>query len=308
MQLSIPRSWVRNVTRTATAIAMRPNSPMAIQRAGLDSIGAYLPLPKGIEQTAMTLASRPALHWKPTGQNPKHVVLYFHGGVYCIGSPKSHRNLCSHLAHYADRSVIALDYRLAPEHVYPAALDDVIAAYQALLQQGYKAKDIVVAGDSAGGGLSLACIQQLRERGIEQPAAAYLISPWIDLRNNAPSHQSKAAVDPVLSTEFLSTLRDHYLQETPNTDPTVSPLLGNMHDLCPILIQVGSEEILLDDSLNLAKAIEACGGQVTLEESPELWHVFQITPSLFADARIALQKAGNFINALPNSVVKETSL
>ena len=211
MQLNIPRSLDRIITRIVSATAMSPRSPIALQRAALNTIGGNLPLPKNIQQTTLILAGRPAVQWKPKQGDDKKTILYLHGGVYCIGSPKSHRDLCSHLAVYADRPVIALDYRLAPEHVFPAAIDDVVAAYIDLLAQGYAAKDIVIAGDSAGGGLSLACLQQLREQGIELPAAAYLISPWVDLRNTAQSHQTKAAQDPVLSTEVLNVLRDHYL-------------------------------------------------------------------------------------------------
>lgn len=295
MQLSIPASWLRVLTRGVKTTALNPRSPMALQRAVLNNISGNLPLPSTIQQRALNLAGRPALQWQTQLCDSKKIILYIHGGVYCIGSPKSHRDLCSHLAVYADRPVISLDYRLAPEHVFPAAIDDVVAAYIELLAQGYAANNIVIAGDSAGGGLSLACLQQLREQGIEQPAAAYLISPWVDLRNSAASHQSMAKLDPVLSTSFLNLLRDHYLQGTANTDARVSPLLGDMEDLCPILIQVGSDEVLLDDSLSLAKTIAAAGGEVTLEESPGLWHVFQITPSLFAEARVALQKAGKFI-------------
>lgn len=295
MQLSLPTAWVRFFTRCVKSTAMSPRSPLPLQRAALNNIGGSLPLPQGIQQTKLSLAGRPALQWRHKQSDCKKVILYLHGGVYCIGSPKSHRDLCSHLATYADRPVISLDYRLAPEHIFPAAIDDVVAAYVELLAQGYAAKNIVIAGDSAGGGLSLACLQQLREQGIEQPAAAYLISPWVDLRNTAASHQSKAALDPVLSTQFLSLLRDHYLQGQSNTDPRVSPLLGSMSGLCPVLIQVGSDEILLDDSLSLTRSVQANNGEVTLQQSEGLWHVFQVTPSLFSEARVALQGAGEFI-------------
>ena len=295
MRLNTPRAWDRAITRIVTATIMRPRRSLPIQRKALNAIGGYWPLPKGIQQTQLILAARPAVQWAAKHNKAKKVILYLHGGVYCIGSPKSHRDLCSHLATYADRPVIALDYRLAPDHVFPAAIDDVIAAYLELLAQGYAAKDIIIAGDSAGGGLSLTCLQQLRDQAIELPAAAYLISPWVDLRNTAPSHPAMAALDPVLSTAYLSALRDHYLQGTPNTDARVSPLLGDVSGLCPVFIQVGSDEVLLDDSLSLARSLKAAGGEVNLEESDGLWHVFQITPSLFKDARIALEKAGEFI-------------
>jgi len=295
MQLNIPRSWDRIITRIVTATVMGPRRSLALQRKALNAIGGYWPLPKGIQQNKLQLAGRPAVQWSPKQNDGKKIILYLHGGVYCIGSPKSHRDLCSHLATYADRPVIALDYRLAPEHVFPAAIDDVVSAYIELLAQGYGAKDIVIAGDSAGGGLSLACLQQLREQEIELPAAAFLISPWVDLRNTAASHQAMAALDPVLSTEYLNALRDHYLQDHTTEEDKASPLLVAMHELCPILIQVGSDEVLLDDSLSLAKKVTAAGGEVILEESPGLWHVFQITPSLFAEARTALQKSAEFI-------------
>lgn len=295
MQLSIPTTWIRAITCCVKATAMSTRSPIALQRATLNALGGSLPLPSNIQQTSLTLAGRPALQWSPAQADNKKIILYLHGGVYCIGSPKSHRDLCSHLAAYAHRSVIALDYRLAPEHAYPGAIDDVVAAYLELLAQGYSAHNILIAGDSAGGGLSLACLQQLRVQGAELPAAAYLISPWVDLRNTATSHQTLATQDPVLSTAFLNILRDYYLQGTANTEARVSPLFGHMNDLCPILIQVGSDEILLEDSLSLVRSIQAAGGDVEIQQSQGLWHVFQITPSLFAPAREALRKAGEFV-------------
>lgn len=297
MPLSVPTAWVRAIARGVKTTAMSPHSPIALQRFSLNAIGSSLALPKGIRQHQLNFAGRPALQFSPLQSSNKKVILYLHGGVYCIGSPQSHRNLCSHLAAYADRPVIALDYRLAPEHIFPAALDDVVAAYIELLAQGYAPEDIVIAGDSAGGGLSLACLQQLRERNIQQPAAAFLISPWVDLRNSASSHTTQSAVDPVLSTQFLSLLRDHYLQGVANTDLRASPLLGDLGGLCPVLIQVGSDEILLDDSLSLASSIQAAGGEVTLQQSEGMWHVFQMTPSLFKPARAALAQAGEFIKS-----------
>ena len=205
---------------------------------------------------------------------PKRTILYLHGGGYVIGSIETHRATVARLALASQADALIVDYRLAPENPFPAAVEDAEIAYQWLLDQGVAPNEICVAGDSAGGGLSLALLMQLRDKRRPMPAAAVLLSPWTDLAFSGMSHLTHKSADPIIALEGAMLAARHYLGEANPTDPLASPLYGNFKGLPPLLIHVGSNEILLDDSTRVAEKARAAGVDVTFKLWPDLPHVF----------------------------------
>ncbi|HSG56505.1 MAG TPA: alpha/beta hydrolase, partial [Paracoccaceae bacterium] len=220
------------------------------------------------------------------------LVLYLHGGGYVIGSARGYRGLAGEVARAAGMDALLVDYRLAPEHPFPAAVDDALAAYRALLADGRSPQSIVIAGDSAGGGLALALLVALREAGDPLPAAALLISPWADLTCSASSIEGKRAEDPSLTPEGLAACAAHYLGERDRAHPLASPALADLSGLPPLLVQVGSIEILLDDALAIAARAGAAATPVTLEVCPGVPHVFHAFHFMLPQGRAALDRAG----------------
>jgi monoterpene epsilon-lactone hydrolase len=221
-------------------------------------------------------------------------VLFLHGGAFMIGSPVSHRSITGRLARHIDATVFVPDYRLAPEHHFPAALDDAITSYRALLAQGYTPERIVIAGDSAGGGLVLSLCLQLRSEGFAQPGCVVLISPWSDL---TLTRLATAVDDALLRPSWLNQGAAAYLQGHSARDPLASPLFADLSGLPPTLIQSASEEILRDDSRRLAKALAADGVSVTHREFPYMWHDFQLYAGLVPEATQAIDEIAQFISA-----------
>ncbi|SFM38545.1 alpha/beta hydrolase [Marinobacter zhejiangensis] len=226
------------------------------------------------------------------GKPGKRAVLYFHGGAYIIGSPQTHQGLTGHLAKASGAVVYTPDYRLAPENPYPAALDDAVATYRALLDQGYQPEHIAIAGDSAGGGLTLALAMRLRDEQLPQPTSLTLFSPWTDLTH---SELAAPASEPVIPQAWIDKAASLYRGNEPLTSPYISPIYGDLSGLPPMLIQVGSEEILLNDSERLAAKARRQGAQVQLEVYNSLWHVFQVHAGQLARATDAVQTAGEHI-------------
>lgn len=286
---------VRAIVRLATGTVFRQHTPLRLQRLCYNLLGGYFPLPGTIRIRQLTLAGRSAWQYQSTERPHSHTIIYLHGGGYCIGSLRSHRDLCAHLAEYTGYNVIALDYRLAPEQPFPAALDDTLDAYQELLDTGYSADTISLAGDSAGGGLCLSVLQQCRDKQLPMPAAAYLISPWLDVSNQSSRHSPQTPADYVLKTNWMDMMAEAYLPGQDKCQSQVSPLFGDMHGLPPLLVHIGSEEILLEECYALQKKALDAGVSISLKIWPELWHVFQFTPSLLTPARQALQQAAAFI-------------
>jgi monoterpene epsilon-lactone hydrolase len=225
------------------------------------------------------------------------VVLYLHGGGYVVGSANGYRGLAGEVGRAAGMDAVVAEYRLAPEHPFPAAVDDAVAAYRALLASGIAAGDVVLAGDSAGGGLTLATLVALREAGDALPAAALLISPWTDLTGKAASLEGKRAQDPSLTPEGLTACAAHYLATRDPAHPLASPALADLSGLPPLLVQVGSIEILLDDALAIAANAGAAGTSVRLEVHPGLPHVFHAFHFMLPQAKAALDDAGRFLCA-----------
>lgn len=223
------------------------------------------------------------------------VILYLHGGAYCLGSINSHRFLGGQLAELAKLKVLLIDYRLAPEHPLPAAVEDAVAAYRFLLEQGFAPDKITIGGDSAGGGLTIATLTALREAGEPMPGRAVCISPWVDLSGSGRSMETRRAADLMLSPELLARYAAYYLNGRDASDPVASPLFADLTGLPPLLILVGTEEILLDDARCLAEKATAAGVEVTLEVWQRMIHVWPALAMVIPEGRQALVRIGEFI-------------
>jgi len=224
----------------------------------------------------------------------RRIVLYLHGGGYTLGSPKTHKALTSHLAATARCQVLVPDYRLAPEHPYPAALEDALSAYRALLDR-YVPGSIALAGDSAGGGLALCTALALRDAGLPMPSSLILISPWTDLSLSGSTIDSLDAADPMLGRFWLQRAGDAYRGSLAATDARVSPLHAHLDGLPPMLVQVGSDEILLDDSRRLVAKAHAAGLSAKLEIEEGYWHDFQVHAGLLDASDAAVRRIADFL-------------
>jgi len=223
------------------------------------------------------------------------IILYFHGGGYCAGTPDSHRALVSKIANEAHARALLVDYRLAPEHPFPAAYEDAMTCYRWLLASGIDPGGIALAGDSAGGGLALAAAMGIRDEGLAMPAAVVGLSPWVDLAMTGRSLLRLANADPMLDLRDLTNFSQNYLAGHLPTDPRASPLYGDYHGLPSILLHVGSNEVLKDDALRAAKLAEEAGADVSMEVWDGMYHVFQALPVKPAQASIA--RLGSFIRS-----------
>jgi epsilon-lactone hydrolase len=224
------------------------------------------------------------------------VILYLHGGGYVMGSIDTHRELVARLSKAAQARALALDYRLAPENPFPAAVDDSITAYRWLLAQGYKPGRIVVAGDSAGGGLAVSTLLALRDIGAPSPAGAACISPWVDFEAEGESMTSRAARDPLVSREMILSIAKMYMGENGSLrEPLAAPINAVLNDLPPLFIQVGDAETLLDDSTRLADHAEQAGVDVTLQIWEEMPHVWHLAAPVLPEGQEAIEKIGEFV-------------
>jgi monoterpene epsilon-lactone hydrolase len=264
-------------------------------RLVFDEMTGSHPVPEDVRTTTVELGGVPTIEVTTGGGEPSGTVLYFHGGGYALGSAAASVNLAADLARRAGTTVCTVDYRLAPEHPFPAAVDDALAAYRGLLDHGVPAESIAVSGESAGGGLALALLIAIKEAGLPQPTAAAVLSPWADLTQSGRSYHSKAALDPALTRQALSTRSDDYLAGTDPRSRLASPLFADLRGLPPLLIQVGSYEILLDDAVQLAAKAADDDVAVTLRTFPGAPHVFQGFSAVLAEGARALDEVGTFI-------------
>jgi acetyl esterase/lipase len=266
------------------------------RRKRLDEVGSVWPVADDVELMAVNMDGVPGEYSIVAASDPSRVLMFFHGGGYCSGSIKSHRRLVTEAGRAAKMRTLAIAYRLAPEHPFPAAYDDALSAWRFLRNQGIPAAHIAIAGDSAGGGLTLALISRLRDAGEELPACAWLVSPWVDLTMSGSTLLSRAEVDPLIHKEYLSELADNYVPAgIDRQDPRVSPLYGGFEKFPPILIQVGSDETLLDDATRVAARTGAAEVAVTLEIWPHMIHAWPLWNAHLQDGRRALAHAGAFI-------------
>jgi acetyl esterase/lipase len=223
-------------------------------------------------------------------------MLYLHGGGYTCGSINSHRSFAAVLSKASGASVLLIDYRKAPEHPFPAALEDSIVAYRWLLKEGFKPASLAIGGDSAGGGLSLATLVALRDRGEPLPAVGVLLSPWTDLAASGDSYTSRAEYDPLLApSSQLAQVKLYMGEQDPRKVPLASPLYAELHGLPPLLIHVGHDEILRDDSTQVAEKIKTSGGEVRLKVWEGMWHCFQLQCAVVPEAQQAVNEIGRFV-------------
>jgi len=268
----------------------------AARRQRLDEIGAVWPVASDVTLTAVDINGIPGEWSTVPGSNSSRVLLFLHGGGYCSGSIISHRRMVSEAGRAAGVRTLAIGYRLAPENPFPAAFDDAVTAWHFLRRQGIAAQHIAMGGDSAGGGLSLAVALKLHDVNEELPACLWLVSPWTDLTMSGSTLITKDAVDPLIHKGYLRELADAYLGgDADRKDPRVSPLFANLVGMPPLLIQVGSAETLLDDSVRLAAAAGEADVPVTLEIWPQMIHAWHLWNARLESGRRALGNAGSFM-------------
>lgn len=281
-------SWYIRRTHVATADVHKI-------RKRLDFIGRFLMRAFGVRVERTTVAGLYAEWLRPKGAPADKVLLYLHGGAYLIGSCRSHGQMVSHIARSAGVNALVPEYRLAPEHKFPAAIEDCVAVYKELLASGIRPENIVIAGDSAGGGLTVATLLSLRDAGDPLPAAAVLLSPFLDVTSSGESAQTRADQDPWFRVSDMEVVIRNYCQTDELRNPLVSPVFANVEGLPPMLIQVGDDEILLSDSTRIADKLKAAGSKVELEIWPGMWHVFQLFIGKMPEARVAINKIAAYL-------------
>jgi acetyl esterase/lipase len=277
--------------------AFPADSDVNEQRRLLREAVSAQPLPADVTVTAAALGGVPTAEITVDGIEARHVVLYFHGGVYVISDAFLAAGLASQVGRRTQAKVISVDYRLAPEHPYPAAVDDALAAYEALLHDGVAPSDIAFAGESAGGGLAVATLVNARNHGLSLPAATFVMSPYVDLTLAGTTMETKRDVDPLLSRELLQPRVADYTQGQDAAFDLISPVFADLSGLPPLIIQAGSHEVLLDDAVRLARAAATADVEVTLDITPRVPHVFQAYSPMLDEAAAALDRAGRLLSA-----------
>ncbi len=289
----------REITALRAVIAARPRSDdIAQRRRDIDARGKANQLAPDVSVEPVT-ANGVKAEWTTTPDADRSkAILYLHGGGYVIGSLDSHRHLAAEAGRAARARTLAIDYRLAPEHPFPAAVDDTVAAYRFLLASGVQPGGITIAGDSAGGGLVVAAMLAIRDAGLAQPACGWAISPWVDMEAIGDSMTSKAATDPTVQKAGILDMAQHYLHGADPRAPLAAPIHGDLHGLAPLLIQVGAAETLLDDAIRLAQVAGAADVAVDLQIWPEMIHVWHMYYPDLSAGRRAIAAGGEFARAM----------
>ncbi len=298
IQNTVFKFFMRRATkRMHQKLKGRAPSPRGARRWMDKAIGEFK-LPKGVIVQQVQIETMKGEWLIPSKITKPQTMLFLHGGGYFSGSLKSHRPLVAKLAEVTGMKILQIEYRLAPEHPYPAALEDALAAFQWIqTTQELPAKSIFLGGDSAGGGLALCTAIELREQGRTLPKALVLLSPWTDLSVSQATYKTNEGVDPLFSTKYVGQSGQYYAKDLPLNDPKVSPIFADIQGLCPTLIQVGSTEIMLDDSRVLAKKMEAKGVAVQLEVWQGMTHVWHTAWPHIPEAKKAIQKIDSFLSA-----------
>ena len=287
--------------------AFPPGTSISEQRRLLKELVSAQPLPSDITVTPAELGGVPTAQITISGTEPCHTVLYFHGGVYVLGDAVQAAELASQVGRRTGATVISVVSRLAPEHPYPAAVDDALAAYQALLDTGTAPADIVFAGESAGGGLGIAPLLNARDHGLPLPAAAYLMSPYADLTLAGATMTAKADVDVLMSRDNLQSRVPDYTAGHDPALPLISPVFADLTGLPPLIIQAGTHEVLLDDAIRLARQAATADVRVTLDITPNVPHVFQTFHPVLDEATTALDTAGRLLSAYLGAAERVTA-
>jgi len=276
---------------------IRLDQEVAKFRRGFEARMKLLPSAAGVDISSESIDGVDCEWHVPQGCDDAPVIFFLHGGAYLVGSPATHRRLLSHIAKMSGMRAILPDYRLAPEHRFPAQLEDSLTVWRALLKGGLEPADLAISGDSAGGNLAVATMLALRDSGEPLPASCFLLSPWLDLSGNGDSHRSRAASDPWFRPEQMSVVASRFCDVAEFRKPLVSPVYADAADLPPTLIQVGDDEILLSDSTRFADNIKSAGGRVDLHIWPRMWHVFQYFIGMMPESRKAIDEVVRFLRS-----------
>jgi monoterpene epsilon-lactone hydrolase len=302
--LSIQSYFIKKAIRVSAKKAV--GKDMEEKRRMLEKVAIKLAkLPKDCKVEPLHIEGLYA-EWISTDKSMHDkVILYLHGGAYEFCSANTHRPLAAGIANAAGVKALLVEYRLAPEHPFPAAIEDAVTAYRWLLNQGYKSKDIIFAGDSSGGGLSIATTLVLRDQNEPLPAAVICLSPWVDLTSSGESYARNSRVDPYLNLEGVRESAQLYVGDEPLDHPLISPVFADLMGLPPMFIQVGSLEILQSDAEMLALQTRKAGGKVTIKVWPGMWHVWQLSGNKLPEAKKAINEIGDFVkNINTKSVVR----
>lgn len=286
-----------SAVRAMLAAGERP-ADLVGRRRRLDGLTARYDMPADVVVEPVD-ADGVKAEWTSTPTaDPTRVILFLHGGGYVAGSIQSHRHMIAQAGREAGARTLALEYRLAPEHPFPAALEDALIGYRFLLSQGFLPENIILAGESAGGGLAIATLVSLRDAGTPLPACVWCSSPWVDLEMSGATMQTKAAVDPLIQAPYLQELATAYLNGVDPRHPMVSPIYADLRGLPPLLIQVGSDETLLDDAIRLAGVAASADVRTTLQVWPHMIHAWHLFYAQLADGRRSLAEMGAFVRAV----------
>jgi monoterpene epsilon-lactone hydrolase len=273
------------------------NGDLATLRSGFEEVMRHVPVASDVRKADVDLGGVGAVEVSIEGADSCDVILYFHGGVYVIGSAGATVPLAADIARRANAKVVSVDYRLAPENPYPAAVEDAQTAYEGLLARGVDPSSIAVSGESAGGGLAVALLLALRDADVPMPSSAFLMSPYADLTLSGSTMIDKQGVDPLFTEEALRRRVGDYVAGADPSDPLISPVFGDLRGLPPMLIQVGSHEILLSDAIRLAGRAAEADVAVALEVTPGVPHVFQAYAAVLDEGETALRRAAEFLRA-----------
>ena len=294
----MPSDDIKKVRKMIAGLPPRTGMSIPERRATMDAWDKAYPMADDVTVAPAKVAEVPVEWITAPNASEDAVLLFLHGGGYVIGSPDSHRHLVANLSEETGLQGLLVDYRLAPEDPFPAAVEDAISVYAALLTHGFEAEEIGVAGDSAGGGLVIAMMLAIRDANLPLPAAGICLSPWNDLTGTAKSLETNASVDPTVTKESLDFFAGEYLGEEDAQNPYASPLFGDFTGLPPLLIQVGSVEVLLDDAVMLAERAKEAGVSVTLEVWDEMIHVWHRYYPVLQEAREANARIGEYVRGI----------
>jgi acetyl esterase/lipase len=271
--------------------------PIPERRALIEEMSSLTPPPDDVTFEEVDAAGVPSEWVTAPGATSDRTIFYLHGGAYTICSPRTHRRLTSQLSRATGARVLAVEYRLAPEDPYPAAIEDAVAAYRWLIEGGTAAEHIAIAGDSAGGGLTIATLVAARDKGLPLPIAAVTISPWADLEMTGGSMTTKADADPMINRERLKDSADAYLNGVDARTPLASPIYADLKGLPPLFIHVGGRETLLDDAHRLAERARSDGVDVTIEVEDEMIHVWHLFVGITPESEEGVNRVAKFLRA-----------
>lgn len=296
----MPSSESLHIRPYLLALKNAPPAPLPEQRATLplmveNYVGHPIPLPPDTHVEKVVANGVPGEWISLPGASAGCVLLYLHGGAYALGSCDSHRDLVARICAASGVRALLIEYRLAPEHVFPAAIDDALSAYHWLLANGTKPEHIIIGGDSAGGGLTLATLLSLKQRGEPLPAGAVLLSPWTDLVGVGESRTTRAEADPWISAQAIQFVAGFYAGTEDVHNPLISPIYADLSGLPPLYIHVGNDEVLLDDSRTIAEHAKAADVEVHLTVWEGMWHVFQVFAPVLPEGQQAIEQIGAFI-------------